>query len=423
VSAADAADDRPYLAKLVSAGSQQTEAEKIADDIYMFHSTSNAYLVTSQDGDVLVNAGSGDPPSRAGRTKAMMDPVRRGPLRYIILTQSHGDHYGGVEQLREPDTKIVTERRFPETLAWYALLDPFTKPRTNRLWRRAIPREPGQELRFDVEPDLLVDRRLELEVGGRRFELISTPGGETIDSLTVWLPEERIAFTGNLFGPVFMSMPFLNTIRGDKPRSVLRYLHSLDLVRSLEPELLVTGHGQPIRGRDKVRADLDKLHAAVSYVNDATVAGMNAGKDVDTLVREITLPEELKIGEYHGNVKWAVRSIWHEYAGWFHYESTTELYGVPRSSVDADLVELAGGVGALAKRAREKAAAGRPLEAIHLLDIALRVDPGHRESLSVKREAVQQLLDAGGNINLSETMWLRAERAAAEAGLAEAAGD
>jgi hypothetical protein len=65
------------------------------------------------------------------------------------------------------------------------------------------------------------------------------------------------------------------------------------------------------------------------------------GKDVYTLMREISLPDKLKIGEFHGNVCWAVRAIWREYSGWFLYDCTTSLYGNPRLSVDKDLVELA----------------------------------------------------------------------------------
>ena len=111
---------------------------------------------------------------------------------------------------------------------------------------------------------------------------------------------------------------------------------------------------------------------------------MNAGKDVHTLMREIQLPRELKIGEFHGKVSWDVRAIWEEYSSWFHYDSTASLYGVPRSSIDADLVELAGRCGRPGGRAREKLAQARPLEAMHLLDIALGADPAHADSLAVK---------------------------------------
>jgi len=156
-------------------------------------------------------------------------------------------------------------------------------------------------------------------------------------------------------------------------------------------------------------------------VNKATIDGMNAGKDVHTLMREIRLPDELKVGEFHGKVSWAVRSIWEEYSGWFHHDSTTSLYGVPRSSVDVDLVELAGGAAALAARAKQKVASGKFLEALHLMDIALGAEPKQADALNAKRDALQGLLKESGGSNLSETMWLKSEITAAETTLAELA--
>jgi alkyl sulfatase BDS1-like metallo-beta-lactamase superfamily hydrolase len=397
---------KPPLASLVLAGEGQTEAERITDFIFMAKDISNAYLVTTANGDVLVNTGFMD---NAERNKALLAPHRTGQLRKIILTQAHADHYGGVPVLREPGTEIVAERRFVDTWTFFDDLGPYLGRRSRKLWGSTIKRDGTPIPPPKVVPDITVDREYAFEQGGRRFELISTPGGESLCSLTVWMPNEKVAFTGNLFGPVFLAVPNLVTTRGDKPRLVQRYLRSLDRVRNLGAELLITGHGEPIRGAAKIRADLDKLHAAVSYINEAVIAGMNAGKDVHTLMREITLPDSLKIGEFHGKVSWAVRSIWEEYSGWFHYDSTTALYDVPRSSIDADLAELAGGAGRLAARARQKLGNGHPLEAIHLLDIALGAEPANVDALTVKKDALQLLLSRSGGTNLSETMWLRSE--------------
>jgi alkyl sulfatase BDS1-like metallo-beta-lactamase superfamily hydrolase len=114
-----------------------------------------------------------------------------------------------------------------------------------------------------------------------------------------------------------------------------------------------------------------------------------------------------------------VRSIWEEHSGWFHYsDSTTALYGVPRSNINTDLVELAGGAGPLAARARKKVNEGKPLEALHLLDIALAVEPTHHDALAVKKDALQALLKESGGSNLSETMWLKSEITATEMALA-----
>jgi len=138
-------------------------------------------------------------------------------------------------------------------------------------------------------------------------------------------------------------------------------------------------------------------------------------------MREIRLPEDLKIGEFHGKVSWNVRAIWEEYSSWFHFDSTTSLYGVPQSSIHSDLVELAGGVAALAVCARKKLQDQKPLEALHLLDIALGSQPDHSDALNLKRDILQLLLRESGGTNLSETMWLRSETAAVEAALAPVA--
>ncbi|MFC6622125.1 MBL fold metallo-hydrolase [Novosphingobium panipatense] len=410
-------DAGPKLANLVRSGDEQTAAIAVTDFVFQANDISNAYLVTTSEGDVMINTGFMD---NAERTKRLLEPHRTGPLAFIILTQSHADHYGGVPDFVEEGTQVVGGPGFNEALGDMMRLQPFFGPRSGKLWGATLKRGNTPKAAPEVKPDILVDRRLTMELGGRCFELISTPEGETIDSLTVWMPREKIAFTGNLFGPVWLSMPFLNTLRGDKPRLVRNYLKSLETVRDLGAEIVITGHGEAIRGKDRIRADLDRLHAAVSYVRDYTLGGMTEGRDVHSLMRDFAWPEGLAIGEYHGKASWAVKSIWREYSGWLHYEEgTTALYGVPRTSVDADLVELAGGADILAARAQAKLDGGAPLEAIHLTDIALSAEPANARSLAVRKAAHEALLKESGGSNLSETMWLRSEIAAMEAKLAD----
>lgn len=412
--------DSPRLADLVRSGDAQTEAVEITPFIFMSRDVSNAYLVTTSDGDVKINTGM---PDGAERSVALFEPRRTGPLRYIILTQSHADHYGGVPDFKEPDTKIVGGPGFNEALTDMIGLQGYFGKRTFKLWGSTLKRDtPPRPMPTpdDVAPDILVDRTLTLEIGNRTFELISAPEGETIDNIVVWLPQEEIVFTGNTFGPVWLSMPFLNTLRGDKPRLVRNYLKSLEKVRDLGAQMVITGHGDPIVGKERIRADLDKMHAAVCYVRDYTLEGMKAGKTVHQLMREFAFPDDLRIGEYHGKASWAVKSLWREYSGWFHYEEgTTELYGVPRSSVYGDLAELAGGADKLAERAASKLAAGHPLEALHLTDVALGANPDEPAALAVKLEASRLLLEQSGGQNLSETMWLRSEIAEVEAALSK----
>ena len=210
--------------------------------------------------------------------------------------------------------------------------------------------------------------------------------------------------TGNLFGCPFGHFPNLITIRGDRYRDALTCAAAAETVRQLEPEMILYGHHAPVIGRDRIQEELIAYRDAIHHVHDATVAGMNAGEDVHTLMREIEIPPEMEVGQGYGCVPWSVRAIWESYGGWFHHESTTELYGVPSRSIHADLIDLAGGPEALAEQARKRFERGDKLEALHLLDIVLSEEPNQPLALSVSIDVHKALLEETGNFWLEN--WL-----------------
>src|SRR5690242_14039141 len=67
---------------------------------------SSAYLVTTDDGRVVVNTGLW---FEGATHKRNFDTVSDAPTRYIVLTQSHNDHTGGVALFREPGTLLVAQ--------------------------------------------------------------------------------------------------------------------------------------------------------------------------------------------------------------------------------------------------------------------------------------------------------------------------
>jgi len=383
-------------------------AEQIAPGLWCSPGLSNAYLLTTDDGRVIINSGMGfeGPVHRAN-----FDAVDSSPVRYVIFTQGHVDHVGGLDSVRDPATTVVAqsnwtswrddnERLIPyrASRSAFAFSDTLVAGVRQIQHRLGTTKLPGQSV---PTVDVDFEDTLTLEVGGRRLELISVPGGETTDSLVVWLPDERICLAGNVFGALFGHIPNLVTMRGDRYRDALTVIASIERVRALRPELLVTGHFGPIAGAELIETELTRLRNAVQYIHDETVAGMNAGKDVRTLMRDVTLPAELEVGQGYGKVAWDVRAIWENYSGWFHHRSTTELYPVGSDAVAADIVELAG-TQALVDRARTHLDGGRPLHAIHLAELVGPGDPGAR---AVLRHAHEALL--ADSTNFWESAWLR----------------
>ncbi len=387
--------------------------------IYLSEGNSNAFLVVTPAGRVVINTGMG---FEAPVHKEYFDSVDQSPVKYIVLTQGHVDHVGGVDLFREPGTLVIAHANNAPQQAYDGRLAPFRARRSYFAFAESFERmkRAGAGGKPPVQsvprPDVTFQDRYAFELGGLAFELIGCTGAETEDSLVVWLPQHRIAFTGNVFGALFGHFPNLVTIRGDRYRDALKYVETLDRLLALDAELLCVGHFDPVAGRELVRAELSRMKRAVLHVHDAIVAAMNAGKDVWTAMREIELPPELEVGQGYGKVSWSARAIWEQYQGWFHGRSTTELYPVPYWSVSPELVALAGGPGRVAEAARARAASA-PVEALHLAEAALAADPAHSGALRASLAAHQQLL--AQSRNFWETRWLEWEIAKLERALGE----
>jgi len=405
---------QPLNALIINDGAGRQEAVSLGDGIFMSKDVSNLYRVVTTDGDVLINTGI---IFNAEENLRRLQAVSENPIRKIVFTQSHEDHIGGWPTFNAPGIETIAHANFGFVRTYFRDLGPAMSRRSRRLWSGDLKKQVTE--RPEPVISTIFHDRHAFDLGGRRFELFSVPGGETIDSLVIWLPQERIVFTGNMTGPLFGHVPNLYTVRGDRLRYVQWYIDSVQRVIDLAPETLITGHGEPIRGATEVGRQLTLMRDAAQYLRDRTFEGMNAGKDLWTLMETIKLPPELSIPQGHGKVPWIVRAIWEEHLGWFRYESTTELYNVPPQAVFPDLIELAGGVAPVLDRAGRHLSEGSPLEALHLAEAVLAIDSGNRDGLALKLEATEMILEQAGRENFSEVRWLEGEIRTLKAQIAE----
>lgn len=381
--------------------------------VYRSGGNTAAYMLLTDSGRIIVNTGMG---YEAPQHKRVFDAVRPGPTHHIISTQAHVDHVGGVDLFREPGTTYIAQANNPACQADDKRIAGL-RMRTAGIWfdmlgteaRRIATENPGVPMNQAAPtPDVLVHDRLDLTVDGLRLELYAAVG-ETTDCLVVWLPDHEIALVSNLFGPLFPHFPNLNTIRGDKYRFVEPQLATNRLVRSLRPKMLVTGRYEPIVGADLIEASLDRLHGAVTHVHDRTLEGMNAGVDIWTLMREIQLPPELRVGQGYGKVAWGVRTLWEAYVGWFKLQSTTELYPDSAGAALAELVDALGASAAL-DRAATALDRGDAVVAIRLGEAVAASGSDDARLVPLMAAAHQHLLDHGGSESFWEHGWLQTER-------------
>ena len=384
---------------LTTVGRDQTKATKIADNIYQAIGWGNTFMVTTPAGNVIIDTSIAF--NAALHTK-LLRAESSAPVKYIILTHGHGDHTGGVTAWKEAGTQVIAQKNHAEFMHYQARLNGFYGLRNAAQFARALPPEnaawPGN-YGGKIEPTILFDDKYEFELGGLKFIVLSTPG-ETYDHATVWIPQLKAAFIGDNY---YDSFPNIYTLRGTQPRWALDYVNSLNKVLALKPELVLPSHGMAIKGNAEIVKRLTRYRDAIQYVHDETVKGMNAGKDVWTLMREIKLPAALDIGESYGKLSWSVRGIYEGYVGYFDLKPAT-MYETPVAAIYPDVVKLAGGPDAIAKLAQARADAGQAVEALHLSEMALAVDGKHQAALQAKLKALETLRAKCKNSN--ERGWL-----------------
>jgi alkyl sulfatase BDS1-like metallo-beta-lactamase superfamily hydrolase len=384
-------------------------AERINDAILMSRGTSNSYAICSDDGDVIINTGTS---YQGAQTRERFETLlgRKLNVKHIIFTQSHPDHIGGWAAFANEQTQTHVQKEFARICNERDMLSEYFMPRSLRALSSMLPKKEHVAAWYadtrEPEPLTTFADSSQFNCANRRYELFSVPSGETLDALITWLPEEKTVFTGNFLGAIQAALPNFYTARGDRQRSVGRWFEDIELLISLNPETLITGHDEPICGQQTIKAYLTKIRDAIRYIHDETVAGMSAHKSLWVLMSEITLPNELTPAAGRCPVSWIVRAIWEEYTGWFRSELTSELYATAPSSIWPELAQLAGGVSALLTAAKNHIKAGTIHQAMHFVEIAIAAEPANPEVRKMEVAVLEKLIDINGGDHFDELGWL-----------------
>jgi cyclase len=235
----------------------------------------NAGAVAGEDGALVI-----DTCATAARTRRFLDALDAAtgsaPVRMAVNTHQHGDHTYGNSLL--PDaTVILGHTHMREGLRVDPIIDgcppvwhpvPDWGPVTRRL------------------PDIAVGASLTVHVGDRRVELLH-PGGpaHTTGDLIAWLPEERVLFSGDLVFAGLTPLVFMGSVDGA--------LAALDWLESLQPDIVVPGHGPVLTGPDIARV-LAEHRRYYRLVLDRATEGLS--RDLSPL----QAAREADLGEFAG---------------------------------------------------------------------------------------------------------------------------
>ncbi|QQK80505.1 MBL fold metallo-hydrolase [Salicibibacter cibi] len=365
--------------------------EKLGEDFYnaINFGFGNVGIVITNEGVVVIDSTI----SRTGG-KAIVDEITKmtdQPIKYLIYTHGHGDHVGGASVFKENGATVISHRNVIERFNRY------TKLRDHHVAINSMQFKRNIRIKNEyIYPDIVYDFEYTFELGGKTFRLLHGKG-ETDDATVVYIPEDRICYSGDF---IVWSFPNIGN-----PNKVLRYerewYEMLDRILKLDPKAIAPGHGRSLLGNEEVQACLSDTSAVLKYLHEECVMHINQGSSLDKMLHEISIPETLVNSKYlkqtYGCLEFAIKGIYRRYTGWYD-GNPTNLSPSPSKEVNRAILELIGNQDQIIEHARRFETEGNPQLALHLIDLILIENPNNKEIHAFKGEILEKMSTASSNL-------------------------
>ena len=243
----------------------ETTLTELADGVYHYFAMGYTSLIVVGDDAVLVVDPSND--FRAGLLAHDIEHLTTAPVTYVVLTHEHYDHIGGTGAF--PDAEVVCQ--------WNC--------------RHAF------ELQTFGEPpaiDISFDDFLEIPVGDKTVELHYLGPGDGDATTIVYLPEEQIVMTADLYEP--RELTHRNWV---DDKNFVGVRHILNTISEWDITHAVNGHSLGTDPADLMEnvAYYNDLYDAVKAEVDIAV-GQAGGAAFGAYGLFDTLPGTLQLEQY-----------------------------------------------------------------------------------------------------------------------------
>ncbi|MET0203894.1 MAG: MBL fold metallo-hydrolase [Casimicrobiaceae bacterium] len=233
---------------------------KVADNVYVFRFGGHQSMFVVTPAGVLAT----DPIAylRPQAAQAYIDEIRKitaAPIKYLVYSHHHYDHIAGGRPFKDAGAAVVAHK--------------------NARTRLEALKHPDVVL-----PDMVVDERSTLDLGGTRIDLVFVGRNHSDNSLVVFLPKEKILFAVD-FSPI-QAVMFRDMSDGYLPD----WLDSIDRVLALDWTTLIAGHPGP-GGRMGTKDDVRAVKDYLTDLSNATRELANQDKCYDEAMRTLKLPK------------------------------------------------------------------------------------------------------------------------------------
>jgi glyoxylase-like metal-dependent hydrolase (beta-lactamase superfamily II) len=305
-------------------GDARFDFRRVADGIHVavaapaYKVNSNTAIIESDDGVVIV-----DTHSKPSAARVIVDRLRDltvKPVRYVVNTHFHWDHWHGNEvyPAAYPGAEIVTNQLTREAMVKkglkriqdHARQVPGEIARLRAELAAAATAEQRAKLQGDLRlaesylaevramkpalPTMAFERTMKLYRRDREIHLLYLGRAHTEGDVFVHLPKERVVITGDA---VIGWTPFM----GDGyPED---WVSTLDRLAELDWDTLIMGHGEPA-GRDWLRTFRGYIHDMVEAVREEAATGASLDEVKERVTRRLAPTYEAAFATYRHYRPW-----------------------------------------------------------------------------------------------------------------------
>ncbi|MCB1411713.1 MAG: MBL fold metallo-hydrolase [Xanthobacteraceae bacterium] len=372
----------------------------------------NMTLIEGDTGVIVFDALTAIESARAALELYFEHRGRR-PVKAVIFSHSHTDHYGGALGVLDSDmlaqgVPVIAPDLFLESaVSETVIAGPAMVRRAQYQFGPLLAKSPrgqvdtglGKTLASGnsaiVRPTDLIkatgDKRV---IDGVEIEFQMAPNTEAPAEMHIYVPRYKML---NLAENCTHNFHNLLPFRGAEVRDPLawsKYLNEALHLWGDKAEVMCGQHHWPVWGGDRVREMIRQQRDLYKFAHDQTLRLMNHGLTAPEVSETIRLPASLESAwhgrGYYGHIRHNVKAIYQKYLGWYDC-NPANLDPLPPVESGKKFVEYMGGAEAVLERARKDFDKGEFRFVAQALSHLVFAEPDNKAARSLLADTFEQL--------------------------------
>ena len=392
---------------------------EVTDGIYQVrgYDMSNITFVKGNTGWIIFDPLMSVECSKAA--KALVDEqLGKFPVKAIIYSHSHIDHYGGVRgilDMQNPEQfiknngiSIIAPEGFEENVVSENVYAGMAMGR-RAAYQYGVLLEPGETGRLSIgigmgqsvghtsyisPTDIITTTGEKRVIDGVTMEFQMTPGTEAPSEMNTWFPEKKALWVAeNCTG----TLHNLYTLRGAQVRDGNKWAHYIMEAQTRygkDVEVAFQAHNWPHWGNKVIKDYMTNTALAYKFINDQTLFYINQGLTQNEIAYKLRLPDPLEkvwyTRQYYGTVAHNSKAVYERYMGWYD-ANPVNLNKLPPEDTAIKTVEYMGGSKAILEKARKDYEEGKYQWVAEVTNHIVFAEPNNQEARDLCADAMEQL--------------------------------